>query len=726
MTEATIDTTVASDFFGPESNLRLALKGFEERKSQKEMSQDVLSAFQEQKIALIEAGTGVGKSLAYLLPALKWAKENNETVLISTNTIALQEQLLEKDIPLALKVLDIELDVVLAKGMNNYLCQRKFQAKVSEPSLFESAQKECIRVDEWRRTTKTGSKSELPFFPHHAFWEEISASSDTCTQNLCSHSSSCFFLRARKTTQEARVIIANHHLLFSDLVFRIDTDNFTKQALLPAYKRIIIDEAHHIEDVAIRHFLRRISRQETQKICLQLDPSSHFSKWAPIKKLILDFQKQKGQYFDKELEDLIRMIDLGFSSEQRNLWVIAEGYFEDFKNFSEQVRSKEIDSDTAQKMRIQKEHLSHPFWKKELKESTELFSSGLMSLQKTLDVIVNKLQGLLQGDLLPSSENTLAELKAGSEKLSLLAQEVTSFHAHEESASKVCWIEDTMQRGQKEVQLVAAESDVSGFLRTFLFEKAATTILCSATLATKKNFSYIKSRLGLFDISKALIENVYDSPFDYKSQTLLGVCSDLPNSDEKGYFEASCALILEILKASRGNAFVLFTSYSQLKKFYDALYQALIDEKLTPMYQGENHRHELITRFKKTEGSVLFGTDSFWEGVDIIGDALRCVIITKLPFDVPTEPLFQAHCEKIAAKGNSPFFDYSIPRAIVKFKQAFGRLIRHKTDRGAVFCLDTRIVKKNYGGMFIKSLPECKNAFLPEKEFIQEVRKFFK
>ncbi len=702
-------------YFSNGGPLALQVKGFEERHEQKLMAQDVLSAFTGQHPAFIEAGTGTGKSLAYLIPAILWAEQHDERVVISTNTIALQEQLIYKDIPLAIKTLGLETKYVLAKGMANYACLRRLDGVTSQRSLFkDESEDELFRIHEWSKSAVEGTRTSLPFLPTHASWEQISVQSEMCDGPKCEFFNKCFFFKAKLDAQNAKIIVVNHHLLFADLALRIEANNFNQTALLPLYKRLIIDEAHHIEDIATEYFAAKVSRLELMKIIsyLGLEFTERFAGRLGVlrQKLILFFKETRS--------DILRYFE-DLSTQRKSTQFLTDELFDSIGIFCSLVGPSE------QKLRLLEHHMTHPYWQKTLLTRSAALSSQLINFSMTLQQLENALVECKSDTLEEQTKVLRLEIKALGLRLHLASEKIQMFFKGPVSKDIVFWIQQEARQSGPEIQLVSAKPDVSELLRKNLFDKMATTVLCSATLATNKSFSFAKRRLGLHD-HPATDEKIHPSPFEYKKQALVGVPIDMPFPDSPDFTASCITAIKELVIASQGNAFVLFTSYEALKTVFETLAPLLQEKGYHLLKQGDDHRHALISRFKAKSRSVLFATDSFWEGIDIVGDALRLVIITKLPFPVPSDPISQARSEVLAAAGKSAFIEYSLPKAAVKFKQGFGRLIRSKEDRGCFICLDARLIKKGYGKVFLQSLPECQEVFEPLSILKQKLIDFYR
>lgn len=718
-----LDVTKLLAILQPNGVLSNYLKGFESREQQQKMLCDIVESYNLDQIALIEAGTGTGKSIAYLLPAIFWAYKKKERTVISTNTINLQEQLIEKDIPLLLKALDIDIKAVLVKGMSNYLCLRKLQ-EAKEEILFypENEVTELNRIEAWKETTKKGSKSELPFLPSATTWERVCAESDTCNRTQCPYYDACYFFKARKRSSEAQLLVANHHLLFADLAMRSETNDYESDALLPKYTKIVLDEAHNVEDIATEYFANKFSKAGVMRILARLSSEKNnkaFGKLPLLKQKLSEFYNKKGNRPSGDAASVIQRLNVAIPGERRDFFKLVIDTFQIIEEVIAQLLNPEERQGVGEplpetKLRLRERHREHPLWKQDLiprvQELIETSKRFLISLRSLETDIAN-----LRDDKVNELTSGIRfEITALTNRLEETFSVLNNFIFVKDSIENVRWIEIQRWKTMNNVTLVEAKLDISDVLAKSLFNKFPSTVLCSATLTTDQKFDFIRSRLGLVQEklgAKKVTERSYDSPFDYRIQALLGVPTDIPAPDHPQFLQAACEKIWETIQASRGNAFVLFTSYSMLMNCYQQLVTKLQNNRYHVLKQGDDNRQALLNRFKENEYSVLFGTDSFWEGVDVAGDALRCVIIVKLPFQVPSEPLFQARSESITAKGGSAFMEYAVPNAIVKFKQGFGRLIRNKNDRGCIVCLDNRLVTKQYGRLFLNSLPPCQKIF---------------
>lgn len=716
----------------PGGVLSQRIQGFEPRIAQQKMSADVLDAYIHNKIALIEAGTGTGKSIAYLIPALLAAANNQERTVISTNTITLQEQLVHKDIPALISALNLNLKVVLVKGMNNYVCLRKLADAEVELRLLPSEDAEELeKINAWRRITPDGSRSGLSFIPTHAAWERVGAESDNCSRNDCPYYQECFFFKARRQANDAHILVANHSILFADLQRRAETNNYDSTSILPTYQRLVLDEAHHIEDVATDYFASRVNRLDLMRTLGRLSTEKQNKIFGK-----LPFLKDKIQtFFNKgpptSLSSVVSSLTMDLPAMRREIVDHIQEFFHHLLLFIEQTASssKNEESIGDLKLRLLPVHQESSDWKTnvvppaiQLIESLKGYVQGLIGLEGSLKRIDND-------RFHEQTKGVRNEIQALALRLESMALFLANFIQGAVDHTRVKWMETQKLRYLTNIQLVDARLNIASSLADFLFTKFPTVILCSATLTSNRNFAFIRERLGIvshFLANKPVTENVYESPFNYRQQAMLVVPTDLPLPSHPDFIGTAIEKIWDAIQASKGNAFVLFTSYTMLKTCYERLIQRLQDNKYHVFKQGDGHRNDLLHQFKTTNYSVLFGTDSFWEGVDVAGDALRCVIIVKIPFRVPTEPIIQARTEALIAEGKDPFSEYSIPMAIVKFKQGFGRLIRNQRDRGCIVCLDTRLITKGYGKMFLNSLPDCEQVFADGRSIQTHMKEFYR
>lgn len=719
------------ELFSINGPIHSELSNFETRSEQLEMVKDIVEAYNENKIALVEAGTGTGKSLAYLVPALLWALKNNQTTVISTNTINLQEQLLFKEIPFLAKVLKINIKAVLVKGMGNYVCLRKVRETQQEISLFPTdEQLELQKIAAWSDSTKDGSKADLPFVPHPNSWEKVCAEGDLCIREKCEFYNQCHFFNARKEAKDAHIMISNHSLLFSDLAVRSISEK--GGGILPDYDKLILDEAHNIEEIATDHFASKASMLYILRILSRLYSEKQGKGYGKIALLYRMILKAYAPNLSPDVESLLSKMNLEIPHLRRQLGQLTSDVFASFAEFIHlihPIQEQQADGVKENKLRLLSHYQKHPAWIEEIYPQTKELITQLrkfIQILLSLDVDISHLK---DKKIKEQSEGLINEIIVLASRLDKASTTLSSFIEADYPKENVKWVETAKYKNVQHVELIDAKLDISQDLADFLFRKFPTTILCSATLTTNNHFHFIKQRLGLIPSllqGKPLIEKVYSSPFNYNTQAMLAIPMDLPSPSDSNFIKHAAETILLAIQASRGNAFVLFTSYTNMRHCYSILASKLTEKGFVVLIQGEKSRKRLIEEFKDTDRSVLFGTDSFWEGVDVAGEALRCVIIVKLPFQVPKEPIIQARMEAISAKGGNPFLEFSIPNAIVKFKQGFGRLIRKKNDRGCIVCLDSRIKTQTYGRLFLNSLPDCQKHFIDSKGMHEKMDAFYK
>ncbi len=699
------------------------LEKYEYRAQQIEMMALLCQGINENRIAIIEAGTGIGKTLAYLIPAITYAVNNKERVVVSTNTINLQEQLIHKDLPFLQSILKQKFNAVLVKGRSNYACKRKIAEALQDLNLFSEEEDKLELADllEWSKTTKDGSKSDLNIEPRYTTWEKIQSESDTSLKTKCQFYNECFFYRARRKAASADILVSNHHLLFSDLAVRA-VYGASENAVLPTYDRIIFDEAHNIEEVATNYFgvsitylgilrilnklYRRKDGQEKGLLPFLRNKLTRYAGSIPLDKSL------KIQTFIQE-EALAGVDDLNFYLTEAMEKIF---YMLQRKNATE---FGEI------KYRLTSAILRENQWQdtiigliKKLLQEMRRFTSKLKAFLREVEKIQHKLG--------PTVNSLTIDLLAQSERLDAAANTI-DFVLIKSDDENVRWIEvKEGYRGIKIVRLCSSPLEIATILNEAVYKKFKNIIMTSATLTVAGKFEYLKNRLGLNLLDKQqMLQAALPAPFDFKKQVLVAIPADIPDPREKRFVEELPDLILQSIRISQGRAFVLFTSYGLLNLMFNRLKTDIESMGFNVYKQGQENRHRLLERFKKDITSVLFATESFWEGVDVQGESLESVIITKLPFKVPSEPIIEARIEAIERMGGNAFMEYTVPQAAIKFRQGFGRLIRRKSDRGSVLILDKRVIQKQYGRTFLNSLPECRVVSALAAEVFQELRDFY-
>jgi len=708
-------------FFVSGGRLSLNLKGYEHRDEQLRMAFAVAEAFNEEQVAVIEAGTGTGKSLAYLLPAVLWAVRNKERVVISTNTINLQEQLIKKDIPFLQQNGGTEFRAVLVKGRHNYLCLRKLEAAKNEPSLFkDEAAVEMAALVEWSQKSAEGCRNDLSFIPRDETWDEVSCEADQCGRVKCPFYVRCFFYKARREASSADLLVVNHALLLADVALRQQT-GYSTSAVLPPFTRLIFDEGHHLEDVATSFFSAQTSRQGLLHILGRLQHPRR-AQLGLLPRLSAQLSRETPESLDDLYMEIAGILETRLIP-RRNALTDAVSRAMDFIGLALHSYLKGGGGrDTEQKVRLTAVVYASQFWQ-EVEERVRELSRELLEYVAALHAFLKGCERL-PPTVLERLAGNLVDLKGIKGRLEAAASQLQFFVARDEGVCR--WFEVKSGSKGMAVRLCSSPLEVAESIKSAILDKFKTVIVTSATLAVGAKFDYLERRTGISLLKRQRVtELLLASPFDYAQQAFVGIPADMPEPTERGFEAALAEGLLQALTISNGRAFVLFTSFELLSRLYERLNKQLQGLGLTPMRQGELNRHLLLSRFRKERNAVLFGTDSFWEGVDVKGKALELVVITRLPFRVPTEPILEARAEHLTRLGGDPFMEYTVPQAVIKFKQGFGRLIRSRDDRGAVLIFDSRVLSKNYGRFFLGSLPPLRVARGDGAAVFRELGEFF-
>ena len=655
------------------------MPAFEPRASQVAMTRDVSLVFNEGGILAAEAGTGVGKSFAYLVPALAWALGNDQKVIISTATINLQDQLFNKDLPLVSSIYKKKAKAVLVKGRGNYLCKRRLVELLEEEGLFLEDDNPLKKIAAWDAAGGNGDRAELPFHVDDTVWNSVASESDNCLSLRCPYRDKCHVIKVRKESADAQVIVVNHHLLFADLAARRHASSTEQTSILPAYDALVLDEAHSIEASATSLFTESFSRFTLGHKLARLSRKRRNREYGTLRRLEL-FPEIDGKSI-KAVQDLIADCNKCFS----NLEASASGLLKDETSLWIKTKTDELD---------------------------QALLSLLGELERNLLSITEKLSSELAK--LPESraqDESVLATNLALRSVNELADTVAQFKDFENHKETIFWIEKK-KTSQKEVFVIFNETplSVADLLGTSLFQKVRTVVCTSATLTVGESFDFWMKPIGIDRHRDDLTTRIYPSPFPFATNALLAIdkAAPSPQGNKDRFRKYVCDAVIDLLKASRGRALVLFTSYELLSASFQAAEPVMESMGITCLRQGMDERSRLLTVFKNDISSVLFATDSFWEGIDAPGETLSMVVMSKLPFRVPSDPVQEARSQAIDAAGGNAFMEISVPEAIIKFKQGFGRLIRHSFDRGAVVVLDSRLVTARYGQLFVASLPHCK------------------
>ncbi|MGC2237831.1 MAG: helicase C-terminal domain-containing protein [Pyrinomonadaceae bacterium] len=635
------------EIFGKTGLIAKHHKNYEYRAGQIKMAEAVLRAFEEKKHLIVEAGTGTGKTMAYLVPAIAAALAKNKRVVISTGTKNLQEQLMEKDIPFLQKIMPKKFTAAYMKGRSNYACLYRIKRAENQPildGLDEMNHFEEVR--HWSRESETGDRAELTNLPENiSFWSRINAKSETCLGQKCPDYEACFITKMRERADEADIVIVNHHLFFADLNIR--GNEYGK--VLPDYGAVIFDEAHLIEDIAADYFGFQISS-------FQMDELARDAAILPITDAIAarDLTKISARITGLADQFWVRFTQV---RAQDGRFPLVPGAF------AQRTHGGEIEPTP-------------------LGEAYFALESALERLETALDVFAEKMT---------EADSLVRRVRQARFDLEFIVTQAEKNYVY--------WLE---KRG-KGMFLRASPIDVSTLLQDKLFDKVETVVLTSATLSTNGKFDFIKDRLGLEPSKTESL--LAPSSFNYEKQAIIYIPKAMPDPRAPEYTQIAANEIVKLLQITQGRAFVLATSNFSMNSLYELVSMRV---NFPCLVQGSMSKAGLLDRFRQTPNAVLFATSSFWQGVDVRGEQLSCVIIDKLPFAVPTDPIVAARTRFIDENGGKSFFDYSVPQAVITLKQGIGRLIRSKTDKGVIALLDTRLRTKSYGRDFLNSLPRTR------------------
>ena len=690
----------AAYFLSKDGSLAKKNKNYEERPSQIQLVKEITTALNGNKIGIFEAGTGVGKSFAYLIPSILWAVNNKERIVISTGTINLQQQLYEKDIPAAQEITGKKIKAVLLKGRQNYVCLRRLSDAVAEPSLFEEENEVINKIDEWAKTSSTGSRSDLSFNPPDNAWSRVNSESDGCMGGRCPYREDCFVMKVRKESADANIIVVNHHLLFADIESRMSGVGYEDTAVLPPYKRIVFDEAHGIEDSATSFF------------------SESFTRFKLLKQVNLLYRQWRGTRAGFLVQAAAVSASEDFSEK-------ADGAVEAIKE-AVLILDQDAVLLLTDGFNVRIHHGSAENYAEILEDIKKLHGAVSAFVDLARNVIANI-------DDKDADIHAVWEAKTVLHRLESYCVLFSDFINWDEHDDKVFWMQKVRlppkTAGEEPVifvQFYQTPLDIAPMMNKGVFEPMDSVVCTSATLRIENNFNYFMRRTGAGFVEKErLAAATFESPFPYKTNVLFGVPSDAPFPDSSYFQPYVEQTVPKLIEAAGGKTLVLFTSYDSLKYTYNATASALAGKGITLFKQGDDDRFRLLEKFKEDTQSVLFATDSFWEGVDVPGNSLSQVIIVKLPFAVPNDPVFAARSEDLEKKGGNPFMQLSVPQAVIKFRQGFGRLVRRGDDRGVIIVLDRRIVEKRYGKTFTTSVPMSRRMYNPLDQIISAIEKFF-
>jgi ATP-dependent DNA helicase DinG len=664
--------------------------GYEHRTEQISMLKAVAQALSDSSHLMVEAGTGTGKSMAYLLPAYRWAEQNGRRVIVSTNTINLQDQLIQKDVPDLQAALGEEVRAAVLKGRSNYVCPQRLDAARRLGPRSADDMRLLAKVLVWLSAGGSGDRTEISLAgaAEAGAWSSISAESEDCSPEACQAqgAGACPYFRARQAAESAHVVIVNHALLLADIA--------TGNRVIPAFDHLIVDEAHHLETAATRALGSRLLQGELHRVLADIS--------GPHTGLLAQLRRDLRPMADPSTAALFLSHVQACLEQAASAHELTPRFFGAVEAFMADQREGNEVSPFGQQVRILPSSRTLPAWG-QVEQAWEELRTPLQSTAVKLADISQALEDHIDAGL-GQAEELVISVRTASRTLASLLGELESF-IFDPDSQMIYWIELPPSGGR--VSLHSAPLEVGPLMQRHLWHTKESVILTSATLTTAGTFDYLRRRLHAEDAEELAVY----SPFDYENSTLLYLVNDIPEpADRQSYQRALERALVAASLASRGRLLALFTSHEQLRRTAQVISPPLADEGISVFDQSEgSSRHVLLEQFRTSDQAVLLGTRSFWEGIDVPGEALSVLVIARLPFDVPTDPIVAARAEAF----ESPFDEYHVPEAILRFRQGFGRLIRTRSDRGVVICLDRRILSKQYGQAFLHSLPQCTQRVAP-------------
>lgn len=692
-----LDKEEVLSYFKKEGKLAEELKGFSERKEQLLTAEKIIDSFNQHQFDFIEAGTGTGKSFAYLIPALFYNDLNQARIVVSTNTINLQEQLINKDLVTLQRVLDFEFNAVLVKGRNNYLCLRKFKnfKKNFDNSEIDLDGKIFNELNEWKKQTESGEKSEINFQLKNKVWNQIAAESDLCLKTSCPFYSNCFFMQARKKIYKADILIVNHHLLLSDARVKEDTGSVDR-GILPNFNHLIIDEAHNIGEIATDHLGYPLYQPLLDNWLKRLSGDK--------KSLLSEIREDIAFTVDSDQKRLREILDKKIIPTTQKIRDLIPQYFNELKALISDYKDKKITVDENLK--------SNPKWKEFHKTAQDL-AAYLKNDFSFLQIIYENLYLGLEAE----TDESEMKIKSSLNRCQDLIKRI-EFNLKAEDDDYVFWLESSYYRGSEQIVQKSAPIDAGKFLPDMIWSKLTNIIFTSATITAAGSFDYFYRETGINKAEELKVE----SPFDYSKQAELLIPLGFPDPGNKNFLKELVVSLKEIISKTQGSTMVLFTSYRMLSYCYNNLKAELEEMGIRILSQSKLSRNYIMQEFHSEYKTVIFGTSSFWEGVDLPGDLLKYLVMVKLPFPVPGEPLYQAKEDLLKAKGLNPFYNLALPQAVIKFRQGFGRLIRSKKDSGFIILFDRRVKSRSYGQKFLDSIPRgCPVFEINQKDIIKKI-----